>query len=99
MKQNAKRVPFAETSASELHYHALSPATSAWSHIMTTTSSPTRQKWEGRWDQLVGKAKQTWGSITDDDVMKAKGDYEELLGQIKTRTGQTREEIEKVLDE
>jgi len=66
---------------------------------MTTTSSPTRQKWEGRWDQLVGKAKQTWGSITDDDVMKAKGDYEELLGQIKTRTGQTREEIEKVLDE
>jgi len=69
------------------------------SDIMAATTSPTRQKWEGRWDQLVGKAKKAWGDLTDDDIMKAKGDYEELLGQIKTRTGRTREEIEKMLDE
>lgn len=65
---------------------------------MAATASPTRQKWEGRWDQLVGKAKMLWGDLTDDDVLKAKGDYEQLLGEIKTRTGKTREEIEDALD-
>lgn len=66
---------------------------------MTATTSPTRQKWEGRWDQLVGKAKKLWGDLTDDDVMKAKGNYEDLVGQIKTRSGKSREEIEALLDE
>jgi uncharacterized protein YjbJ (UPF0337 family) len=65
---------------------------------MQKAQSPTRQKWEGRWDQLTGKAKSLWGNLTDDDVLKAKGDYEQLVGQIKTRTGKTREEIEKALE-
>jgi len=47
----------------------------------------------------VGKAKSLWGNLTDDDLMKAKGDYEQLVGQIKTRTGRTREEIEKALQD
>jgi uncharacterized protein YjbJ (UPF0337 family) len=61
-------------------------------------ASGTRQKWEGRWDQLVGKAKSLWGDLTDDDVTQAKGDYEQFLGRIKERTGQTREEIEEALE-
>lgn len=28
----------------------------------------TQRKWEGRWDQLKGKAQQIWGDLTDDDV-------------------------------
>ena len=64
---------------------------------MKSTPSPTKQKWEGRWDLLVGKAKKIWGDITDDDVMKSKGDYEQLVGRIEIRTGKTREEIEKAL--
>jgi uncharacterized protein YjbJ (UPF0337 family) len=67
-------------------------------NVMNTTPSATRQKWEGRWDQLVGRAKQFWGDLTDDDVTRAKGDYEELIGVIKERTGKTREEIHKALD-
>jgi uncharacterized protein YjbJ (UPF0337 family) len=60
--------------------------------------SPTKQKWEGRWEQLAGKAKKIWGNLTDDDLMKVKGDYEQLIGQIKERTGKSREEIEKALE-
>jgi uncharacterized protein YjbJ (UPF0337 family) len=60
--------------------------------------SGTSQKWEGRWEQLTGRARQAWGDLTDDDVQRAKGDYEELLGVIKERTGKTREEIEKHLN-
>ncbi len=57
------------------------------------------QKWEGRWDQLKGKARQFWGKLTDDDFEKARGDYNELLGIIKEKTGETREAIEKRLSE
>jgi uncharacterized protein YjbJ (UPF0337 family) len=56
--------------------------------------SSTSQKWEGRWDQLKGKARQLWGDLTDDDFDRAKGQYEELVGIIKERTGETREDIE-----
>jgi uncharacterized protein YjbJ (UPF0337 family) len=63
-----------------------------------TMQSGTSQKWEGRWDQLKGRARQAWGDLTDDDFQRAKGDYEELVGVIKERTGKTREEIEKQLN-
>jgi uncharacterized protein YjbJ (UPF0337 family) len=60
--------------------------------------SGTSQKWEGRWEQLKGRVKSTWGAMTDDDFAQAKGDYEALVGRIKERTGQTREEIERRLE-
>jgi uncharacterized protein YjbJ (UPF0337 family) len=61
--------------------------------------SPTRQKWEGRWDQLTGKIKSLWGNLTDNDLLQAKGDYERTIGIVKEKTGKSREEIEKLLDE
>lgn len=54
----------------------------------------TRMKWEGRWDQLKGKAKQAWGNLTDDDLDVAEGNYDEFIGRIKERTGETAEAIE-----
>lgn len=59
----------------------------------------TQQKWEGRWEQLTGTARQYWGWITDDDLQKAQGDYERLVGIIKERTGETQEVIEAKLRE
>ena len=66
---------------------------------MATTQSASRQKWEGRWEQLVGRAKKLWGKVTNDDLMQAEGDYERLVGIIHEKTGQTRLEIEKSLNE
>lgn len=59
----------------------------------------TKQKWEGRWDQLSGRAKQFWGWLTDDDLTKVQGDCDRLVGVIKERTGETRESIEEKLRE
>lgn len=59
----------------------------------------TRLKWEGRWDQLKGKVQQTWGDITDDDLDVAEGNYDELIGRIKERTGESYEEIEDRLND
>ena len=55
-------------------------------------------KWEGRWDQLKGKVKQTWGDMTDDDLDVAEGNYDELVGRIKEQTGETQEAIEDKLN-
>ena len=46
------------------------------------------KKWDGRWDQFKGKVKQTWGQMTDDDCDVAEGKYDEMVGRIKTRTGE-----------
>jgi len=54
----------------------------------------TKLKWEGRWDQLKGKVQQTWGDVTDDDLDIAEGNYDELIGRVKERTGESREAIE-----
>lgn len=59
---------------------------------------PTQTKWEGRWDQLKGKARQLWGDLTDDDLDVAEGNFEEFVGRIKERTGQDAEEIRRRLD-
>jgi len=59
----------------------------------------TKLKWEGRWDQLKGRVQQTWGDLTDDDLDVAEGNYEELIGRIEERTGESIEEIEARLDD
>ena len=59
----------------------------------------TKLKWEGRWDQLKGKAKQVWGSLTDDELEKAGGDFDRAVGVIKERTGESIESIEGKLDD
>lgn len=66
---------------------------------MDNTTTPTMLKWEGRWDQLVGKVKSTWNDVTDDDIEKAQGDYKQLVGIVKEKVGLSLEEVEKALDE
>jgi uncharacterized protein YjbJ (UPF0337 family) len=61
--------------------------------------SATKQKWEGRWDQLKGRVKKLWGDITDDDLKRVEGNYDRMLGLLEEKTGKTREEIEKRLNE
>jgi uncharacterized protein YjbJ (UPF0337 family) len=60
--------------------------------------SALKQKWDGRWDQFKGKVKQTWGDLTDDDLDVAEGEYDELVGRVKERTGETQEAIERRLN-
>ncbi len=57
----------------------------------------TKAKWEGRWDQLKGKARQAWGELTDDDLDVAEGQWDEFVGRIKERTGEGIESIEAAL--
>jgi len=58
-----------------------------------------RLELKGDWNIVKGKLKQRYGSLTDNDLQYAKGQEEELVGRIQKRTGQKREEVERVLRE
>jgi uncharacterized protein YjbJ (UPF0337 family) len=62
-----------------------------------TMDEAVRLKWQGRWDELKGRIRETWGELTDNDLEKVRGNFEQLVGLIKERTGATAQEIERVL--
>jgi uncharacterized protein YjbJ (UPF0337 family) len=54
---------------------------------------------KGNWNIAKGKLKQKWANLTEDDLRFEEGNQDELIGRIQKRTGQTRELVEKALDE
>ncbi len=54
---------------------------------------------KGDWNITKGKLKQKWAKLTDDDLQYVSGKNEELLGRIQKRTGETREAIEKAIND
>lgn len=41
---------------------------------------------EGKWKQLIGKAKTAWGELTDDELIRAEGRADKLTGLIQSVT-------------
>ena len=54
---------------------------------------------EGNWKQMVGKVKQQWGRLTDDDLDVIQGKRDVLAGKIQERYGMTRDQAEKSIDD
>ena len=54
---------------------------------------------KGNWHVLKGKLKQKFANLTDHDLRYEEGKEEELFGRLQKSTGQTREQLERFLDE
>ena len=54
---------------------------------------------KGNWNITKGKLKQKWANLTDDDLQFVEGKEEEMLGRIQKRTGESREEVKKAVEE
>ena len=52
---------------------------------------------KGTWNEVKGKLKQKYASLTDDDLAFAEGKEDELLGRIQKRLGKSKEEINKLI--
>ncbi|MFA4868854.1 MAG: CsbD family protein [Pedobacter sp.] len=50
---------------------------------------------KGKWNELKGKIKQTYGDLTDDDLTYEEGKDDEMLGKLQQKTGKKREELVK----
>lgn len=54
---------------------------------------------KGQWKQLSGRAKTTWGALTDDDLLRIEGDTQRLAGKLQERYGITRQQAETQIEE
>jgi uncharacterized protein YjbJ (UPF0337 family) len=56
-----------------------------------------QQTLEGNWNEIKGKLHEKWGELTQDDLAKAKGNVDQLIGVIQRKTGEARDRIEQFL--
>ena len=53
---------------------------------------------KGKWLQIKGEIKSQWGKLTDDDLDRAEGDAEKLIGRIQERYGYQRDQAKQEVD-
>ncbi|MBP7251948.1 MAG: CsbD family protein [Alphaproteobacteria bacterium] len=53
----------------------------------------------GKFEQLKGEIKKTWGKLTDDEVMLYNGNQEKFFGKLKERYGLAKEAAEAQIKE
>lgn len=54
---------------------------------------------KGEWNEIKGKLKQSYGQLTDDDLMLSDGKEDELMGRLQKRLGKKQDEIRKIIAE
>lgn len=53
---------------------------------------------DGKWKQMRGQAKVWWGKLTDDDLDKVGGKFDQLIGVLQEKYGYTRQQAEEEYD-
>ncbi len=48
---------------------------------------------KGKWQQIKGDLKKTWGKITDDEWEQTKGDAQSVSGLIRNKYGNAKEDV------
>ena len=79
---------------------------SAISTINTARRTTHDDKWgmntftfDGSWNRIKGKLKQTYAQLTDDDLVFIEGKAEELLGRIQAKLGLTEHAVVELLND
>lgn len=57
------------------------------------------QTLQGNWNEIKGKLRSKWGSLTDDDLKVFNGNVDQLMGTIQRKTGEARESIEQFFEQ
>ena len=53
---------------------------------------------KGSWNEIKGKLKQSYGNLTDDDLVFAEGKDDELLGRLQKKLGKSKEEVKHMIE-
>jgi uncharacterized protein YjbJ (UPF0337 family) len=56
-----------------------------------------QETFQGNWDEVKGKLRGRWDSLTDDDLFN--GNVDQLIAIIQRKTGEAREVIEKFFEQ
>jgi uncharacterized protein YjbJ (UPF0337 family) len=49
---------------------------------------------EGKWKELRGHVKEQWGKLTDDDIDRAQGKSDQMIGLLQQKYGYAKERAE-----
>lgn len=66
---------------------------------MTNHDMSARLQMEGAWDKFRGKAREEWAELTDQELEEARGNWEQFVGTVKQKTGESAESIERKLED
>ena len=59
------------------------------------TTIMDKLEFQGTWNEVKGKIKQSYADLTDDDLKYEEGKDEELLGKLQQKIGKGRDELVK----
>ena len=59
----------------------------------------TRTIIEGKWDEAKGRIRERWGDLADDELEQARGNWEQLVGIIRQKTGESMNQVEDTLND
>jgi uncharacterized protein YjbJ (UPF0337 family) len=54
---------------------------------------------KGKWMQIRGEAKETWGELTDDELTQVEGNMDKLMGKLQEKYGYSRERAEREVND
>lgn len=60
--------------------------------------SPRKQQAKGTWRMLKGKLRETWGTLTSNEIQQYKGKKDQLVGYLTNKTGKTRASVRRKVD-
>lgn len=52
---------------------------------------------KGNWNEIAGKLKQQFATLTDDDLLLKEGKQDEVMGQLQIKLGKTKEELQSLI--
>ena len=52
---------------------------------------------KGNWNEIKGKLKQKYATLTDDDLLFAEGKNDEMMGQLQIKLGKTKAGLDKII--
>jgi uncharacterized protein YjbJ (UPF0337 family) len=55
-------------------------------------------QFKGSWNEIKGKLKQSYGNLTDDDLVFAEGKDDELMGRLQKKLGKTKDEVRLMIE-
>lgn len=55
-------------------------------------------KLKGRFNEIKGKLKQKFASLTEDDLLYEEGEEDELFGRLQQKLGKTKEEVRELVN-
>jgi uncharacterized protein YjbJ (UPF0337 family) len=58
-----------------------------------TFDAMTKLEIKGSWNEIKGKLKQKYATLTDDDLTFAEGKDEEFLGRLQKKLGRSKEDL------